>query len=565
MAESIEVAVVDRADTSKSLHIFARTRDAQYLEEYLRDGAGSFSIRANDPDILEDRDRIKEGTWISLRIGGRLTGVFQIKNWSVKTVGQGEEEEKWLVLSGPGFKGAYDDVVLLSQNGWSVAERGFNFTSPNFGGGTWPAAKYVAPGGGANPQFPNSNFWSQRPYDWPDGLQASWIWDRENTTPNGAPIGWCYFRRWVTLPRAMNLRATWSSDDMGVLFVDGVKLQENNDFYGWTKVHTVDFSLPAGNHLFGAKVYNYNTLGGFICNIAELPEGSSEVTPANYVAGTDPSWQVLAYPAEAPGYTVGKMLREISNEALARGAHSFNPSFTEIKDSYGQDWEKAADFVLPVGMEYTDVLESVASAYADIWFGVDGKLHAAPTRGDNKAELVYIRPGWNCVQASATGDGDVRNYLVVRTRAKVETYEGPALSIALYGRREAYLNMSEETVSMREALIQKFFDDKAFPRSSPVVDLYPRGDNDVPWVHFNVGDVVMGPGDLPSDPLRSRRIMSIAVKQEEGYLKYTLEIDTIEATNTERTNRRLNRVEQDIATSGRVENDLLGLTPPEFR
>lgn len=554
----IEVALVRGVDLTDRYFVFPRTREASYLEELGRDGAGSFKILATDPALLENPRYIDDGLTVRVSVDGAIAGHFVIRTRQVEVISEGEFAGQWITVSGPGLKGSYDDSVVLPELYRAVPTRDFNFASSQFlpPGQSWPMARYAGgtldgsrPGGS-----PGVAGWSDRPGDWPAGAPGAWIWDRENSYSSGitAPVGWCFFRQSFTITRAMTVRVMFSSDDYGVVFLDGQVVASNETWLGWQKIHTADVTLASGTHQFAAKVNNNGAvIAGLIVNVCELVPGATTVDYSKSVMWSSDTVQCLSYSADEPGYSIGRMLTELNVEAGFRNAHNFSLMFDGTVDTYGAPWAGRYAMSLPVGAKLTEVLDYVTDGgYAEHWFDYRGRLCMAPVRGQDRSGQVFFVEGHNTLKAAVDASAAIVNTLWVKKDAGVVKYTGPAFSLYTYGVREGYLSAGSRTNAELDADVAQLFQKQAFPQTSPTLDIYPQG-GDVPWVDFGVGDWVTAPGDFPGEGNRRRRVMSVAVKENEsGAVDYSIEIDTITEDAQERTDRRLTRLKNTLDSTG---------------
>lgn len=552
----VEVALVRGVDLADAYFVFPRHREASYLEELNRDGGGSFKILASDPELVANPHIIDENLLVRVKVDNTISGYFVIRSREVEVISEGELAGQWITVAGPGLKPYYDDTIVIPELYRNASSRPFSFASSQFlpAGQSWPAAAFCGGTSDASRPYgsPTSSRWTSMVGDWPSGAPGYWIWDRPNDYGNTAPVGWCYFRKTFTITRRMTVRVTMTSDDYGVVYLDGQVVVDNPVFYGWQKIHTADVVLESGTHQFAAKVNNNGAvIAGLIVNICELSPGSTSIDYSKTVFATDNTVQCLGYPAAEPGYTPGKILTEINSEAGYRNARTFSAMFDETTTSQYQGWPSQYALSVKAGASVPEVLDLLADGgYADHWFDDRGRLCLAPDRGSDQTQYVTFQEGYNAVRAQVSATMKIVNTLYVRKDAGIRRYDGPALSVAAYGIREGYLSLTDKNDAETQAEVDAYFQKNAFAQYSPTLDIFPQG-GDTPWVNFGVGDWVMAPGDLPGQPVRQRRVMSIAVKElDNGGVQYSTEIDTISQDAEERTNRRLTRLANTLEASG---------------
>jgi hypothetical protein len=91
---------------------------------------------------------------------------------------------------------------------------------------------------------------------------------------------------------------------------------------------------------------------------------SDNVTVDGFIAHSDGTAKVAAYPSQIPGMTPGRVVRLLKEEAQARGVLMPELGFTDTTDSAGQPWPYPS-ISTRVGTDYFTVLREMAATYID--------------------------------------------------------------------------------------------------------------------------------------------------------------------------------------------------------
>lgn len=180
-----------------------------------------------------------------------------------------------------------------------------------------------------------------KPHTWPNPL-SQYLWGQPPISGQD-PVGRNYFRYSFTTYAALDITMYVIADDLFVAALDGVEVIEFNrapdNSAGWT--HFRRFSLPAGNHTIAFLVENIPRPGSTdncgLLNVAlmyDIPRAlttpwntadtrryllTTSTAPEPAVgSGSVYGWRSLAYPATAPGMTVGRILYHLTTEAQAK-------------------------------------------------------------------------------------------------------------------------------------------------------------------------------------------------------------------------------------------------------
>lgn len=552
----IELTVFPHGDLDHPIGVVHRHWGATYLEELNRDGGGSFLIDPADPLLVDEPDLLGYTNWVRVRVNGDVRGWWEIAKKRVVQAGEGDAAAEMIEVSGPGLLAQTAHAIVYPHGGvskYAGETRTFNFAGPN--GSLWmdPSDWTDAVSLGAA----NSNVWVGHgwspvyPEEWP--VTAWWVWDRPATLPY-PPLGRAYFRREFTSTGTRKVRVFVSVADTAVVLLDGQPLLSVAEFGANRRTYSKDIELLAGSHILAVKAeHRYSGPAGVVVAMVEVgddpsPGGSQSYSNADRIVWTgDGGWKVAAYPSPAPGWSPGLVLKTLTDEAVARGADigPLTYGFTGTHDSNAEEWPEALDWSWNVGTPLREVVSEIVETVADVWVDPDWVLHMAPVRGTNRSaqvgdqQPVVFRRLSNVLGASTEAQAELVNTLLTKTTDGWVEQSDPGGSVAKYGRRESFLSVVSASEDGRApAMIREVFSRYARPRTAPTIEITEVEDH-VPWVDFGVGDWVLAPSDDDPQVLTERRVMSIAVTEDEetGRAVYSVEIDTIQEAEDERRSR----------------------------
>jgi len=384
---AITCGVYDRSGTL--LKALPNSYNRHWQDQLNVEGTGSAVVQIFDPttELIVSCDI----PWRSILIFSidtipRYASI--IEHMVEKLVAQGEEVDETLELSGRGTLALFEEAVCYPENGLSrqpfTDTRLFSYASIDFDDSMWASAVQVKLQSDPTSGLP----WDGAPQDWPDH-NAYWIWDRAVTSATPWPTGNVYFRKQITIPSGGDVvRFFITADDGFELYVDGGLLQSDTEAYLWGVTRQVDLFLDSGTHLVAIKGTNLSrassstNYAGIICSMY-VANGDGSL--GGLIAHTDSSWKMLAYPPNPPGYTVGQILRILTEEAQARGTLSgISLSFNDTNDSNGVPWATLAEVPIQVGDDMLTTIKQLASAYCDVAMGIGTPvLFAYNTRGSS--------------------------------------------------------------------------------------------------------------------------------------------------------------------------------------
>lgn len=137
---------------------------------------------------------------------------------------------------------------------------------------------------------------------------------------------------------------------------------------------------------------------------------------ADVVFKSDTTWEMLAYPASAPGMTFGQILNIMIDEAQARGALTgLTAGFTDTVDSDGTAWSTMIEFGVPVGSDIEQAIRALEDAGLDLRVRADGTVDAGEDLGADVSDTVALTWGTNVAGATHTRDGFRVDRLLIET------------------------------------------------------------------------------------------------------------------------------------------------------
>ena len=312
-----------------------------------------------------------------------------------QTIAGAEESSEITKLSGRGTLAMFEESVVYPEGGIDARPlnevRLFNFTAPDFDDAGWGTASQIKQQSDAAAPYAGA------PAEWPDP-DAYWIWGVAAATPQ--PLGDCYFRGSFTLAAERTVRIFASADDGLEVYVDGTEVMAETKAYLWATTKFVDIFLTAGAHVVAVKATNIDrpneaatNVAAFILSVYELTGGGS--TLGSLLLRTNNAWKTSAYPSDPPGFTPGRILDILVDEAQARGElPEISLGFTDAVDTDLTPWPDAPDLSFEVGTTLLEVIEQLCESYIDVAMAPNSfELRAWVERGSTQA--VALERGVN--------------------------------------------------------------------------------------------------------------------------------------------------------------------------
>lgn len=322
-------------------------------------GTGRLTMAVAD----EDAGYLWTDRIVRLALDGVTCFAFVIETYSRVVVAKGEEVDETVTVSGRGVLSRLADAIVYPVNGAGAAPvsdwRLFSFADPAYDASGW--GDPISLGAQPAPSVPE---WRGYPVAWPDA-SARWLWVPQ-PNPSVASLGRCYFRAVTPSLAAGRYVIHATGDNLYSVFVDGVPLLgDAANPWCWRETRRAALDLSAGVHVIAAMVENTwaagTNPGGFLCSLAaENSDGSlgGVQLRTNLVSG----WKCAAYPAQPPGFTVGRVLRLLVDEAQARGTiPDVTLGFDDFVDANGNPWPFVPECPVAIGKSLLEVVTSLAS------------------------------------------------------------------------------------------------------------------------------------------------------------------------------------------------------------
>lgn len=277
--EGIVLEVYGFQDPTKLIGYLRARRSPKFLEEIGGFGGGSFLVKRNDPNIINNRALLNSRNVVKQRINGEIVGAWLLGAKKATTIDKGEYAGEYWEVSGEGLKKWFDDAIIYTATSLfrskTKTDRHFSFASPV---GTWyDASKWVNPytmglvKGTSQP-------WKGSPSKWPStgATYARWVWSADGTSTS-VGLGDVYFR--ITLPSmvADNYTLYIAVDDAYEVFLDDESIASYSDLGGWKEAKAINFDLTAGDHIIGIKATNLNTQAGLVAALYRIIDGADQV------------------------------------------------------------------------------------------------------------------------------------------------------------------------------------------------------------------------------------------------------------------------------------------------
>lgn len=360
------------------------------------------------------------GDFVRFDLDGTPRFLMLVEAIDTVSIAPNEEVDEVTTISGRGSLAQWEQAIVLPPNGvigqpytetrvfdWGAAELDITLstaTAPT----AWNAAVELFQVGRGSEGTPPADFpyaWLGKPLGWSDPT-GYWVWSQALDATPAVPAGTSYFARDVNITADGYHAVYMAADDFHRLKIDGVTISEYTDGgEGFTHTLRADLYLTAGTHRVAVEATNQAYgLGGFVFALWSQDVNRDDDT---LVLRADTTWAANGYPATPPGFTAGKVIRVLLEEAQANGALTgWTLDFTDTVDSDGAAWPTDQQWSFRVGMDLLSVLRQLGSS--DIDFIADPSsltLHA------------YVIDTMGVAAASATATLSDLSYLEFQGRA----------------------------------------------------------------------------------------------------------------------------------------------------
>lgn len=363
-------------------------------------GSGKVTLLNDDPNLAA----VRYGDLLRFEIDGQARFLSIVEKKTAKILDRDEEAAEVTELDGRGHLAILDRAVVFPEAGTDTLPvsdvRVFNFAARGIDDSGWAAAGWAALGAGGQPD----------PEGWPDP-DARKVWAGWPVMSGNAPAGDVYLRRAggfnVAADGTYRLFAT--GDDGFEVWVDGVLILGETRPFLWRETKQVDVHLTAGNHTIAIKgtnlnrgIYNASNVAWVMASLFSLSEGGTAL--GDVICRTDSSWVGVGYPPTPPGFTPGRVMRILLEEAQARGALAgVTLAFSDTADSAGNAWETQPDLAFRIGDTLLMVAEQLAETHLDELRMAPAAftLHAYTTRGETAP--IALAVGANLTELTTEG------------------------------------------------------------------------------------------------------------------------------------------------------------------
>jgi hypothetical protein len=490
----------------------------EFLDDLNETGAWSFEIKAGhaDEDLLQDERLVR------FKVDGepRFWGLIEAPSEKVQADPDNREAGRVVKFKGRGASAMMEDAAIFPVLGLgrvSPDSRIFAWPSTAFDDTAWDDAVAL------KQVNDDTEPWSGAPQDWRDHDNASvWVGPVDGDVP-GEPVpgGFVLFRDTFTIGSGDGGEYVIdvTADDGFVIYIDDEKIGEEQGagMWGVTRA-TQPFMLDEGDHQIAVKLLNFDRPNN-ATNVMGMPltmfrMGGGGAVLSDVVFRLTAASKMLAFPDHEPGFTPGKLVADLHEEALSRGC-LLNVSyvFDADVDSLGASWVDDPDLLFPVGTSYLDVLRRLAeegacdftinpstvATLADEYI----ELQLLTEMGDDLSDTVVLQYATNIAAEQVEHVPAGKDTLLARTaegrylqrqhvsagtgrRRKEGGYSlGTAPSDgAAYRQMDAELDKQAVPVEVITSIqIEvKYLADGSVDTSDPE---FP-----VPFVHFNKGDTV---------------------------------------------------------------------------
>jgi hypothetical protein len=263
---------------------------------------------------------------------------------------------------------------------------------------------------------------------------------------------------------------------------------------------------------------------GFILTGLEVDDNGKE---GAVVVRTNTNWQASS---TEPYWRPAMILTELIEEAATRGVYRLSGitfGYNITAPTSGA-WTTEADLTLKVGSTLLTVLDDMVDLGHDFYLHPTTlELDAWETRGTDRSATVLLDTGHNLARFTSTVERPIKTVAVVRTKDGWLRAADNTLRDA-NGWRETFLeygNTASEDAARRNALRVLRRTGKTQVVASGVEVAVVTGA--VPYVNFDVGDLVSIANPAGSGLPAKARILSIALKDEGGGVSFQPELEVI--------------------------------------
>lgn len=303
-----------------------------------------------------------------------------------------------------------------------------------------------------------------------------------------------------------------------------VRAKTDDDF----KLATTNSDATIVNITSNGKVdlrLKVDNTAGFILTGLEVDSNGKETSAI--VVRTNTNWKVSSI---EPYWRPAVILRELIEEAAARGVYRLG----EISFGYNSSaptsgsWTTEVDLTMKVGATLGVVFDDVVDLGHDLWLNPSTlELEAWESRGTDRSATVLFDTGTNLINYTTQVERPLKTVALVRTKDGWLRAADNTLRTA-NGWRETFLeygNTRSDDVARRRAQRHLRRTGKTQVATSGVEVAVTSGA--VPYVDFDVADVVSVPDPIGNGDLAKARVLSISLAETDGQLRFVPELEVI--------------------------------------
>jgi hypothetical protein len=302
-----------------------------------------------------------------------------------------------------------------------------------------------------------------------------------------------------------------------------VRAKTDDDFKLATTNSDDDIVNVTANGKIDLRLKVDNTAGFLLTGL----EVDSDGKEGSVVVRSNTDWQVSS---TEPYWRPAMIVRTLIEEAATRGVYRLGGityGFTNSAPTSGS-WTTEADLTLKVGADLLTVLNDMVDLGHDFWLNpTTMELEAWESRGTDRSATVLLDTGLNLARYSTTVARPIKTVALVRTKGGWLRTADNALRTA-NGWRETFLefgNTASDDVARRRAAKVLARTGKTQVTATGVEVAVVAGA--VPYVNFDVADVVSITDPSGSGVPAQARILSIALKEEGGGVSFQPELEVI--------------------------------------
>lgn len=303
-----------------------------------------------------------------------------------------------------------------------------------------------------------------------------------------------------------------------------VRAKTDDDFKLATSNSDGDIVNITSNGRVDLRLKVDNT-AGFILTGLEVNDDGKETDTV--VVRTNTSWQVSSI---EPYWRPAVILRELIEEAAARGVYRLGGisfGYNTSAPTSGS-WSTETDLTMKVGAPLSVVMSDIVDLGHDLWLNPSTlELEAWESRGTDRSATVVFDTGLNLINYTTQVERPLKTVALVRTKDGWLRAANNTLRTA-NGWREVFLeygNTKSEDVARRQAQKHLARTGKTQVATSGVEVAIVAGA--VPYVDFDVADLISVPDTTGSGGLTTARVLSISLSESGGSVRFVPELEVI--------------------------------------